>query len=133
MAAGREIISFNYAMKYILRQRANFDILESFLEALLGYTVTILEILESKTDKDYITKSKKFMNSREEKITMCEALQKWEDQTFEKGIAEGIAEGKAEEKRNIAIAFLDLADDENIATRTGLTVDEVKQLRKDNQ
>ncbi len=52
MATGREIISFDYAMKYILRQRANFDILESFLEALLGYTVTIVEILESETDKD---------------------------------------------------------------------------------
>ncbi|OON98878.1 MAG: hypothetical protein ATN35_03035 [Epulopiscium sp. Nele67-Bin004] len=54
MGTGREIISFDYAMKYILRQRANFDILESFLEALLGYEVTIVEILESESDKDRI-------------------------------------------------------------------------------
>ncbi|OOO00095.1 MAG: hypothetical protein ATN35_09225 [Epulopiscium sp. Nele67-Bin004] len=101
----------------------------------------------------YITKSKKFMNSRKEKITMCEALQKWEDKTFKQGRAEGVAEGKAEgiaegkaegiaegkaegiaeEKRNIAIAFLDIADDETIATKTGLPIEEVEQLRKDNQ
>jgi hypothetical protein len=42
----REIISFDYAMKDILRQKANFVILEGFLTTLLGRKVKVLEILD---------------------------------------------------------------------------------------
>ncbi|ONI46089.1 hypothetical protein AN642_00910 [Epulopiscium sp. SCG-B10WGA-EpuloA2] len=48
----RELISFDYAMKYMLREKANFDILEGFLIALLNEEVEIIEILESESNID---------------------------------------------------------------------------------
>ncbi len=48
----RKLISFDYAMKYILRQKANFDILEGFLTALLEEDITIIEVLESESNKN---------------------------------------------------------------------------------
>ena len=43
----RRLISFDWAMKKILRQKANFVILEGFLSELLKFDVKIIEILES--------------------------------------------------------------------------------------
>jgi predicted transposase/invertase (TIGR01784 family) len=43
----REIISFDYAIKNILRDKANFDILSGFLTELLKKPVSVQEILES--------------------------------------------------------------------------------------
>jgi len=46
----RTLISFDWAMKSILKQPENFDILEGFLSALLGDdNIKILEILESES------------------------------------------------------------------------------------
>jgi predicted transposase/invertase (TIGR01784 family) len=43
----REIISFDYAIKNILRDKANFDILSGFLTELLNKPVNVQEVLES--------------------------------------------------------------------------------------
>jgi len=43
----RTIISFDYAIKTVLRDKANFDILSGFLTELLVKPVEVLEILES--------------------------------------------------------------------------------------
>jgi predicted transposase/invertase (TIGR01784 family) len=43
----REIISFDYAIKDILRDKANFDILSGFLTEMLKKPVNVEEILES--------------------------------------------------------------------------------------
>lgn len=40
-------ISFDWAMKKLLRSKANFGILEGFLTELIGQEIKILEILES--------------------------------------------------------------------------------------
>ncbi|ONI41670.1 hypothetical protein AN639_03350 [Candidatus Epulonipiscium fishelsonii] len=48
----RELISFEYAMKHILREEENLDILEGFLSALLKEDVTIVEILKNKDNKE---------------------------------------------------------------------------------
>jgi predicted transposase/invertase (TIGR01784 family) len=48
----RTIISFDYAIKYILRDKANFDILSGFLTELLGKQVSVQEILESEGNTD---------------------------------------------------------------------------------
>ena len=46
--AKRTLVSFDWAMKTILKQPQNFDVLEGFLAALLGdHDIKILEILES--------------------------------------------------------------------------------------
>ena len=51
----RRLISFDWAMKKLLRSKANFDILEGFLSELLHDDITILEVLESESNKETAT------------------------------------------------------------------------------
>ncbi|MDJ0840663.1 MAG: Rpn family recombination-promoting nuclease/putative transposase [Acidobacteriota bacterium] len=46
------LIRLDWAIKKILRDKANFDILEGFLSELLHFDVTIQEILESESNRD---------------------------------------------------------------------------------
>ncbi|MDR0331524.1 MAG: Rpn family recombination-promoting nuclease/putative transposase, partial [Chitinispirillales bacterium] len=48
----RTIISFDYAIKYILRDKANFGILSGFLSELMERKVTVFDLLESESNKD---------------------------------------------------------------------------------
>jgi predicted transposase/invertase (TIGR01784 family) len=48
----RKLISFDWAIKRILRSKANFDILEGFLSELLKEDIKILEVLESESNKE---------------------------------------------------------------------------------
>ena len=48
----RTYVSFDWAIKKILRDKANFAILEGFLSELLLFQVKIQEILESESNKD---------------------------------------------------------------------------------
>ena len=48
----RKLISFDWAIKRILRSKANFEILEGFLSELLKDDIKIIEILESESNKD---------------------------------------------------------------------------------
>lgn len=50
--APRRLMSFDWAIKRVLRSKANFAVLEGFLSVLLGEDVTIVEILESESNKD---------------------------------------------------------------------------------
>ncbi|MCP4457839.1 MAG: Rpn family recombination-promoting nuclease/putative transposase, partial [Cytophagales bacterium] len=52
MAKKRRLITFDWAMKRLLRSKANFDILEGFLSELLTDDITILEILDSESNKE---------------------------------------------------------------------------------
>ncbi len=47
-----EIIRFDWAMKRLLRQKANFVVLESLLSELLGEKITIRRMLESEGNKE---------------------------------------------------------------------------------
>ena len=70
------LIRFDWAIKNILRNKANFDVLEGFLQDLLGRKITILEILESEGNKE----------SESDKFNRVDILVK--DQTGEKIIIE---------------------------------------------
>ncbi|MBF0410207.1 MAG: Rpn family recombination-promoting nuclease/putative transposase [Candidatus Riflebacteria bacterium] len=48
----RRLISFDWAIKRLLRSKANFEILEGFLSELLREDVTIISLLESETNKE---------------------------------------------------------------------------------
>ena len=48
----RRLISFDWAMKKLLRSKANFEILEGFLSELLKENIQIQEILESESNKE---------------------------------------------------------------------------------
>ncbi|MBN2695682.1 hypothetical protein JXR93_13570, partial [bacterium] len=43
-------LSFDWAIKYILKDKSNFDILEGFLSTLLKTDIKILELLESESN-----------------------------------------------------------------------------------
>ena len=48
----KKLIRFDWAMKTLLRDKANFDVLEGFLSALLeDDNIQILQILESETNQ----------------------------------------------------------------------------------
>jgi PD-(D/E)XK nuclease family transposase len=47
------LIRFDWAVKKLLRDKANFGVLEGFLTELLGFGVTIQQILESESNKQY--------------------------------------------------------------------------------
>ena len=53
MAQERQLVSFDWAMKHLLRNKANFDILEGFLSELLREEVVIEEILESEGNQEH--------------------------------------------------------------------------------
>ncbi|MDM8527379.1 Rpn family recombination-promoting nuclease/putative transposase [Anaerolineales bacterium HSG24] len=46
------VIRFDWAIKHILRDKANFDILEGFLSAVLREDVEVIQILESESNRD---------------------------------------------------------------------------------
>ena len=48
-----KLIRFDWAIKYLLRDKANFDILEGFLSAVLKRKVSVLELLESESNQAY--------------------------------------------------------------------------------
>ncbi|XCN71504.1 MAG: Rpn family recombination-promoting nuclease/putative transposase [Candidatus Electrothrix aestuarii] len=48
----RKLIGFDWAMKKLLRSKANFEILEGFLSELLMEDICILELLESESNKE---------------------------------------------------------------------------------
>ena len=48
----RELVSFDWAVKKLLRSKANFEVLEGFLSELLFDDIKILEVLESESNKD---------------------------------------------------------------------------------
>jgi predicted transposase/invertase (TIGR01784 family) len=48
----KKLVRFDWAMKKMLRHKANFDILEGFLSELLGEDVKIKQILDSESNKE---------------------------------------------------------------------------------
>lgn len=52
MSTKRTYISFDWALKRLLRDKANFDVLEGFLTTLLSETIKIHRLLESEGNKE---------------------------------------------------------------------------------
>ena len=48
----RTFISFDWALKHLLREKANHDVLEGFVSVILGKTITIKRLLESESNKE---------------------------------------------------------------------------------
>src|ERR1700737_2612489 len=47
-----KLVRFDWAIKYLLRNKANFDILEGFLSELLNMSIRIEQVLESESNKN---------------------------------------------------------------------------------
>lgn len=54
--AMKKLIRFDWAMKYILRDKANFDVLEGFLSNLLKEEIRVEALLESESNRDLETR-----------------------------------------------------------------------------
>jgi predicted transposase/invertase (TIGR01784 family) len=54
----QRIIRFDWAIKTILREKANFDVLEGFLSALLREDITVVQLIESESNQE--TERQKF-------------------------------------------------------------------------
>ena len=52
MSEENDYIRFDWAMKHMLRDKANFDILEGFVSVLIGEKVEIIELLESESNQE---------------------------------------------------------------------------------
>ena len=119
----KKLIRFDWAMKKILRHKANFDILEGFLSELLGNDVKIKQILESEANKE--TEDDKFnrvdilVENDKGELVIIEVQSTQEYDYFHrilygtsKAIAEHIKENQAysiiKKVISITIAFFDL-------------------------
>ena len=51
----------------------------------------------------------------------------------QKGREEGIEKGRKEEKLELSRKLLDILDDETIALKVGLDINEVKKIRKETE
>ena len=84
--------------------------------------------------------SKKKYAEYKMKQAVEEGLAKGLEQGLKQGIEQGIEQGlqrgleRGEKKKSIEIAknLLDILDDETIALKTGLTVEEIKNIRKES-
>ena len=119
----KRLVRFDWAMKRLLRHKANFDILEGFLTELLGEEVTIKQILDSdsnkETEDDKHNRVDILVENSKDELVIVEVQNSKEYDYFHrmlygtsKAISEHIREGQAyaEVKKviSITIAYFDL-------------------------
>ena len=119
----KKLVRFDWAMKKMLRHKANFDILEGFLSELLGEEIKIKQILDSESNKE--TEDDKFnrvdilVENSKGQLVIIEVQNSKEYDYFHrmlygtsKAITEHIKEGQpyADVKKviSITIAYFDL-------------------------
>ena len=106
----RKLISFDWALKKLLRSKANYEVLEGFLSELLKDDIEILDILESESNREH-THDKhnrvdlKVKNQKGEMI-LIEVQYEWEIDFFQRilfGASKTITEhaAKSDRYRNI--------------------------------
>ncbi len=94
-----KLIRFDWAIKKLLRNKANFDILEGFLSALLRDNITVVNILESESNKedeaDKFNRVDLLIENEQQELIIVELQVKPEQDFFHK-IAYGTAKLLAE-------------------------------------
>jgi len=132
----RQLVSFDWAIKRLLRSKANFDILEGFLSELLKDDIKILSILESESNRDFARQKSnrldlKVANGKNE-IIIIEIQYEHEYDYFQRilfsasmAVTEHLAEGSAYSEAvkviSINILYFDLGHGEDYIYR-GQTV-----------
>ena len=103
--ANRTFVSFDWAIKNLLLDKENFTVLEGFLSELLGFDVTIMNLLESegnkKTELDKFDRVDILVQTASKELMIIEVQFDDEDDYFHrmvygisKLITEYIAEGQ---------------------------------------
>lgn len=105
--SARKLVSFDWAVKRLLRSKANFGVLEGFLSELLKDDILILEVLESESNKDtrdqHLTRVDLLVKNSVGALViispawcnppMAEATAKVKRQGLEKGLGKGLHKG----------------------------------------
>lgn len=119
----KKLVRFDWAMKKMLRHKANFDILEGFLSELLGEDIKIKQVLESesnkKTENDKFNRVDILVENQKGELVIIEVQSTQEYDYFHrmlfgasKAIAEHIKESQAyanvKKVISITIAYFDL-------------------------
>ena len=141
----RKLITFDWALKRLLRSKANFDILEGFLSELLKEDIKILEILESESNKEtsvdkYNRVDLKTLNSRKEVILIEIQYEREMDylQRVLYGVSKAITEhikesdpySKVTKVISVSILYFDLGQGEDYVYKGTTTF---KGLRKHDE
>ncbi len=141
-------IRFDWAIKYVLRNKANFGILEGFLSELLEENITIIDLIESEgnkeEEKDKFNRVDLFVRNSKDELIIIEVQNTREYDYLHrilygvsKAITEHIKDGDAYEKVkkviSISIVYFDLGQgDDYIYKGTtifrGVNKDEVLSL-----
>ncbi|MBF0182363.1 MAG: Rpn family recombination-promoting nuclease/putative transposase [Magnetococcales bacterium] len=126
--ARRRFITFDWALKRLLRSKANFEVLEGFLSELLMTEVKIIEILESESNKDHLLDKynrvdMKVRNSQNELILIELQYEREHDylqrlvyaasKTVTEHVGEGDAYSQVPKVISISILYFDLGKGED--------------------
>lgn len=124
----RTLVSFDWALKKLLRSKANFGILEGFLSELLNEDIKIQSILESESNKQHeIDKSNRvdlLVKNQKEELIIIEVQYEYEADYLQRilygtskiiveNIAEGMSYGKIKKVISISIVYFDLGQGED--------------------
>ncbi len=80
----KDMISFEWAIKKILREEKNFPVLEGFLSELLKFDIKIVEIFEKDIFKDKSNKLELIAKNRSGKLILIELQYSDEINYFQK-------------------------------------------------
>ena len=149
---GRHIYSFeNYCIedqslklndettKIFLNTRGVMDDVDEEMKELLSYVENSTDTYVAQTKSelvhqlhDRVNRIKQDKRLEVEYMTLLEIKERELQKGIKIGIEQGIEQGKEEEKVEIAQNLLDVLDDETIALKTGLTIEEVRRIRDEN-
>ena len=141
---GRHIYSFeNYCIedqslklndettKIFLNTRGVMDDVDEEMKELLSYVENSTDTYVAQTKSELVHQLHDRVNRiKQDKRLEVEYMTLYE--IFKEEFEDGKIEGKREEKVEIAKNLLDVLDDETIALKTGLTIEEVRRIRDEN-
>ena len=126
--------------KIFLNTRGVMDDVDEEMKELLSYVENSTDTYVAKTKSqlvhhlhDRVNQIKQDKRLEVEYMTLYEIFKEEFEEGKREGKREGKIEGKIEEKVEIAKNLLDVLDDETIALKTGLTIEEVQRLRNENK
>ena len=124
----RKLVSFDWAVKRLLRSKANFAVLEGFLSELLKDDIVILEILESESNKDsreqHLTRVDLLVKNRSGALVIIEVQADRQDDYLQRilfGVSkcvvehlpEGVDYGKIKKVISVSVVYFDLGAGED--------------------
>ena len=124
----RQFVSFDWALKKLLRSKANFVILEGFLSELLREDIKILDVLDGETnknhDRDKFNRVDLLVKNQKEELIIVEVQYEYEADYLQrilygtsKIIAENIAKGMnyrdVKKVISVSIVYFDLGQGED--------------------